>query len=106
MYDEQSTADREFPNASRGYRYDWTSAEAVSMAVVEAVAEFNGVDRVALDALYDTVDPDALDALFSARGSRSAGAVRRVDFLFNGTDVTVFASGELVLRPADEATET
>lgn len=103
MYNEQRTADREFIDASAGYRYDWTDSEAVSAAVVEAVAEVNGVDQLELDALYDAVDPDALDRIFSAPRRASGRAAKRARFPFAGTVVTVYDTGRLVVRPDGEA---
>lgn len=44
-------------------RFPEPAREAVSLAIVSEVAESKNVDPVALDPLYETVDPDAVDAL-------------------------------------------
>lgn len=65
----------------------------VSQRVISAVAELTGTDPVALEPLYDAVDPDALDALFATGQGRSQRASRRVEFSYNGCDVEVSADG-------------
>ena len=64
-----------------------------SVAVVEAVAAREGVDPKDLPSpLYESVNPDALDALF--RGSPG-----QVTFEYLGYRVVVGSSGEVDLEP-------
>jgi len=76
---------------------DVTRREVVgspSETVVEAVAEFKDVDPVDLSpALYDAVDPDALDALFGADGFADG----RVEFVYAGCEVEIDSAGQVVV---------
>lgn len=67
-----------------------------SEVVVEAVAEVKGNDPTALPALYDVVDPDALNTLFRNGGSGF------VDFAYAGCVVSVRADGQVVVRSEEE----
>lgn len=104
MIDEQSPAEVGANRVSEVLQHDWPGSESVGVAVVEAVAEVKGVDMLDVGPLHDVVDMDALDAIFS----RDNGATRRdlqVTFPLDGTEVTVYETGEVVVRPGDEATE-
>jgi hypothetical protein len=70
------------------------------MAVVEAVATAEGVDPIELNPLNDTIDPDALDALFASTGPRGDASVGEVSLHFGGHHVTVRGTGELLVRPS------
>ena len=50
-------------------RFRWTTPEQPSTAVVEALATVMDRDPTELPTLYDTIDPDALDALTAAAGA-------------------------------------
>ena len=66
-----------------------TSDSTASEAVLTAIAEREGVDELELrEPLYETIDPDALDALF--RDGRG-----RVTFEYLGYLVTVDQDGEV-----------
>lgn len=43
---------------------DLHEGERVSHSVVERIAAIRGIDQAELAPLYDTIDPDALDALY------------------------------------------
>ena len=51
--------------------------------VIDAVADANGVDPTELEPLYDTIDPEALDALFKP------GVDGMITFTYEGHDVVV-----------------
>lgn len=79
------------------YYYRAAGDQPLSEAVVQAVAAFSDRSSVgadsdeALDPLYDTIDPDALDALFRDAGDDSrTGAV---EFAYSGCEVTVDSTG-------------
>lgn len=64
-----------------------------SLAVVEAVAEAEGVDPADLDPpLARVIDPDALDALFTD------GSSGWMTFHYSGYAVTVHADGSVDVR--------
>lgn len=58
-------------------------------AVVSAVAEAEGVDPVDLPALYETIDPEALNDLFLS----DPGTAITVEFRYAGYSVTVRGGG-------------
>lgn len=80
------------------------AAAPVSIRVVEAVAEREGIDPLELSPpLHDAIDPTALDALFESTGSgpRTAGTV---SFTYRGYRVHVESDGRITLETEDEGT--
>ena len=87
-------------NAEDAHHYQAETNELLSEAVVRAVAEVSDRDSGGtnpddgaepLEPLYETIDPDALDALFRhADGERRSGAV---EFAYSGYEVTVCSAG-------------
>lgn len=55
--------------------YDVLPGSSISTAVVQAIAEHEGIDPVELPPLHEAIDPDALDALFEGRTQTSDGTV-------------------------------
>ncbi len=64
-----------------------------SETVVSSVAAHKGVDEVALPPLYEALDPDALDALFTTAGGR-------VRFDYAGCTVEYASDGGVDVRDA------
>lgn len=93
-------------------REDATASQAIEgrsvvVAVVEVLAAATGRDPIDLDPLYDTIDPEALNAIFAPR---APGQVRigTVSFPVGDWDVTVVAEdegGRVELRPRGEPDE-
>lgn len=82
-------------------REDPLDGESLSTAVVQTLADAEGVDPLELDPLYNTLDPDALDKLFSSTGdSEPQGSVR---FTTNGYEVTVTSTGRVHLSEVNVA---
>lgn len=77
--------------------YDPDDTDRPSELLVEAVADAAGVDPLALDPLFRTVDPEMLDEFVAA------GALPDVDgqmsFTYEGYRVTVHPSGLFDLEP-------
>ncbi|WP_121823494.1 HalOD1 output domain-containing protein [Halostella salina] len=71
-------------------------------SVVETVAAATDSDPVALDPLYEAVDPRTLDRLVGPDhgGDRSTGA--GITFRFEGCTVTVQGDGRTVVSPDGE----
>lgn len=69
-------------------------SELPSETVVSSVAAYKGVDAGALPPLYDALDPDALDALFSTPG----GSPGRVTFDYAGCTVECASDGSVDVR--------
>lgn len=80
--------------------YDWTAAESVAEAVVDAVRSATDVDHDDIS-LYDSIDTEALDALFQSRYDGSSTREGCVSFPVEDLDVTVSTDGTLVLQPRD-----
>lgn len=81
--------------------FDW-SAMAPSMAVVETLAIASNREPTIIDPLYDSIDPDALDMLVSSDGNSAPGAELSVRFTHGGHNVTVDASGTVVIRQDEQ----
>lgn len=69
--------DPEYDPTVDAYRVTYDEPmDSPSMAVVRAVAALEDVEPVAVDPLYDAVDPDALDALVSSADADGDGDLR------------------------------
>lgn len=70
-----------------------------SEAVVERIANREGVDPLELTPLYEAVDPDALDSLVTPDGGSASGL--RIEFSYHGYELRV--TGEGVIHIEEEA---
>lgn len=73
----------------------------VATAVVETVADHEAVDPVSLPPLAETVDCDALNALFDRSDATRSDPPRRLTFEYCGHEVVVRRDGSVDLRSAD-----
>lgn len=65
-----------------------------STAVIEAVADYKGVEPMNLEpALFDVIDPDSLDALIGTGESVHAPSDLSVHFTYNECRVDVSSDG-------------
>lgn len=72
-------------------------AHVLSTNVIYAIAEQEGVDPMQLDPpLFEAVDLDALEALFSTSGTPS---VDNVTFSYNGYEVSVSGTDDVEVSP-------
>lgn len=82
---------------------DWSESDCITTAVLRAIAETTGRDPRELPPLYETVDPDSLNALFN---SKPDGAIRlngRLVFTHADCEIEVRANGRVhVTRQFDE----
>lgn len=83
-------------------RSDANDATSLSFKVITAVAEREGIDPVELEppeheALYDVVNPEALDSLFAPRQNGRDRSTGRVEFPFCGYDIVITSDGEVEL---------
>jgi len=79
---------------------DRSDGTGLSVAVIQALAEARGVGIDEIEQpLYDVVDPDALDRLFTDRGR--ADVMGRVVFEFDAHEVTVHSDGDILVRRID-----
>ncbi|WP_458206687.1 HalOD1 output domain-containing protein [Haladaptatus sp. NG-SE-30] len=77
---------------------DIEASERVSDAVVEAVAEAASRDPLDLQPLYDAIDPDALDALWSERRLQGDDDLPYISFEYTGYEVEVRQNQTVVVR--------
>ncbi|WP_090615862.1 HalOD1 output domain-containing protein [Natrinema salaciae] len=87
-------------------RSDATVGQSISFDVIAAVAEQEGVDPMELEppeyeALYDVVNPEALDSLFEMRSNGQERPTGRVEFPFCGYHVVVRSDGEVEVADLD-----
>lgn len=75
--------------------------ETVSERVITAVSEATGTDPLELEPLYNVVDPDALNAIFSRDGSTDT----ELQFTMAGCEVVVRGEGNVVVTPPAERTD-
>lgn len=76
---------------------------SLSFEIINAVAEREGVDPTEIEppeyeALYDVLNPEALDALFSPREDGTPRSNGTVEFQFCGYDVVVTGDGDVDVR--------
>ena len=81
-----------------------TSNQPLSERVVDAVAEAEGVDPVALEPIYAAIEPDALDSLFAPQLAMDEvpDASAEVRFRYHGYRVRVTATGKVTLDSGHE----
>lgn len=96
MYESRDRDDSSTDAGALRHRYDWDAVRA-STAVVEMVAIAADVEPSALEPLYHTVDPEALDALVGRSGA--TGVETEVRFTYAGFDVTVGGDGAVTVVP-------
>lgn len=90
------------PNAATG--------TSLSYEVIAAVAEREGVDPIDIeppeyDALYDVINPEALDSLFAPRENGLSRAGGRVEFAYCGYRVTVTSGGDVDVSELERTNE-
>lgn len=79
--------------------------DAVSTAVVRAVADFRGIETVDLDAcLYNIVETDALEQLFRYGDDGDSGVTGAVRFSMADCDVRVHSDGRITVAPSESET--
>ncbi|SEW16181.1 HalOD1 output domain-containing protein [Natrinema salifodinae] len=80
--------------------HDPDGPAALSTTVIHALADCMGVDvtdsRVSL---YDTVDPEALDALFRPRHDGTPRSGGTLSFVVNDHYVRIRGDGEILIEP-------
>jgi len=78
-------------------QYDWVST-LPSIAVIETVAVALGREGTTLEPLYESIDPDALDALIRSDDLAATANDTTVTFTVADQQVTVHSRGDVVVR--------
>lgn len=72
------------------------SGQTLSTAVVKAIAEREGVDPLEMDPpLYDVIDPDALNTLFTGPANVGDARPEGIVFEYNGYEIKVTSDGDV-----------
>ena len=79
------------------HRRDWTEVDLPSEAVVELVAEATETDPLDLPVLHESVDTDALDALFGEEGPAEGVTVT---FGYGSVEVRIESGSHIDVREA------
>lgn len=96
MTDDRELSDRDVSSAGGQSTYRPSEGEKPSIAVISAVSEHAGVEPLELPPLYDSVDADALDALFASLAAKTTPTTFR--FHFDGHLVTVSGADDFSVR--------
>jgi hypothetical protein len=75
--------------------FDWSATQPTT-AVVDTVAKDAGSDPTELPALYDELDPGALNKIVE-----SGEPDISVSFVYNDRNITVHGQGDVVVRSQD-----
>ncbi|ELY46785.1 HalOD1 output domain-containing protein [Natronorubrum sulfidifaciens] len=86
--------------------FDPDAGEQASEAIITAVAALSDTRPVELTPLYESVEPDAIDALVShARRADTAGT-HQLQFRYEGFDVDVRTDGRIQIRDVSVPTRS
>lgn len=78
-----------------------TGGTPVCLAVVEAIADAEGIDATELSPpLYEAIDTDALNKLFAAT-RLNEGMSGQISFCYRGYDVTVYDDGQVAVEAVE-----
>lgn len=80
-------------------QHDWDDDEPLGMVVVGAVATVAETDPLEIEPLGASLDPDALDDLFTPRSNGSTRDEGEVAFSVADHRVVVSATGEVEIHP-------
>ena len=81
---------------------DWET-ESVTATVVEAVATATNTPVTELDPLYNVINPDALNLLYTPTNDGNQRQNNgQITFPYNDCEVTVHADGEVTVTPVQE----
>ena len=78
-------------------QYEPELGDSPSMLIVETIADLTDQDAQDLPPLYDSVDPDAVDRLFSHNGAQQL----KLEFQYKGFQVTVDSNGSINFEKSD-----
>lgn len=79
--------------------HDWDGNGSLTELIVCSVAAVAGIEPIDVDRVASRVDTDALESLFAVRQPETDGSA--LTFRLNDCRVTVYADGEVTIRPPD-----
>ena len=76
-----------------------TDKDQLTVEIVTAVAELNGVSSMELDEkLHDVIDPDGLEMIFATE-SDTPPSITHVAFTMAGCEVVVYSDFSIIVTP-------
>lgn len=88
------------PEANAYYaRHEWTGDGSLSVTLITALADVTDTDPMSMEPLGSYVNPGALNALFETRDENQSPTSGRLELPINDYHVTIYADGEIVIRP-------
>lgn len=89
------------PETSAYYaQHDFDGPAKLSTTLIHALSEVANIDPTDTEStLFQHVDPDALDTLFSPVGPEAPRTNGHVSFVIWGYNVTVYSNGHIVISP-------
>jgi hypothetical protein len=97
--EDSSNSDDGDPPEGIQLQYDWSSTEP-STAVVETTAQAANCDHLELGPLYDSIDPDAFDAILAPPTTKNTDTTTSISFAYAGYTITVQSNGTVHVVPA------
>ncbi|SIR83093.1 hypothetical protein SAMN05421858_4019 [Haladaptatus litoreus] len=82
-------------------RHDWNGGTSLSISVVQTVAEAAETDPLELDPLYQYIQPEALNTIFSPQIGSRGHNLGTISFTYMTYDVTVYADGTIEVTPEE-----
>lgn len=97
--DSTDTSDIEYDPERDAYRatYDWAGSEPLRIFVARVVATAAGVSPTELEAIYRSVNPEALDEVFEPLPDGTARTGGGIWFSVDDYDVVIHGDGEVVV---------
>lgn len=77
--------------------YDWSTIRP-STAVIETIAAHADRDAVDVEPLYNTIDPDGLDAIVRSNHKRAVENSAVVQFQHTDHHIAIYSDGVLTVR--------
>lgn len=85
------------------FYHDMQGHGSLSTTIVSALAELNEVDVASLGgALYDYIDTDALDAIFSPKLDGTTREGCRIECTFRDQSITIHSNGHIVITDSPQ----
>lgn len=97
------SGDFDYDEDTDTYRTSVSFDDAPSLTVVEAIGVISDETVADIDPLYSSVDPDALDTIFSTIASGEMSGPVCVELTHAGHEVFISSDGRLSVRPVDES---
>jgi len=100
MHNVQSAPDCDDRTPDYHVYHDPSGTAKISTTITHTLADVMGIDVTdARVALYDSVDPESLDRIFTRVADSRSRPPAHVAFTVDGCQVTVYSTGEIILTP-------